>query len=492
LSIIDLFTQDSVALSERVSRGMQAFYTEKDDVAEFDQRQLLDKLSSLSIPEQPLSQDDYMDMVDETILPQCSHLASPTYLGHMTSPLPHFIPEIGRLIQTLNQNMVKMETSRGLTLLERQLLKIIHQQVYSFEESFYTPYLRDFSQTVGIFTSGGTMANITALWVAVKKARTHSPQVKKWMIVGSELMHYSFDKAAALLGVELVRLPVDEHNRLNLESLRQQCNACQQKDIGVACIVAIAGTTDFGSVDAIDQIASLAQDRHIHLHVDAAWGGAFMLSKDNRALLNHIEQADTITIDGHKQMLMPIGTGMLFFKNPIDSQVIRHTAPYAVRETSLDQGRFTIEGTRPANMLYLHACLHLIGKQGYNELFNKAMENIRCMARLIGDNPAFELLSAPTINILGYRYIPERYRGKTLSPQDNVVINDFNQRLQKIQRANGKSFVSRSKRKFANYDEQELVFLRVVILSPLVAEEHIRFVLQDQFTIAQELEKTID
>ena len=161
-----------------------------------------------------------------------------------------------------------------------------------------------------------------------------------------------------------------------------------------------------------------------------------------------LERADTVTIDGHKQMLMPIGTGMVFFRDPEFSRCLVHTAPYAVRKTSLDQGRFTFEGTRPANMLYLHACFHLIGKQGYNELFSLALNNIKTMAT-------------------------------------------FNYQLKKTQGSRGRSFVSRSVRKFSQYGDEELVFLRVVVLNPCVNKDHILFMLQDQLEIALDLEQKL-
>lgn len=487
MSIKTLFARADEGLSARVEKGMASFFQAKDEVLAFEQETLIEQLSGLHLPKQAMSTQAYMDKLEQSILPVASHLISPTYLGHMTSPLPSFIPEIGRLVQTLNQNMVKLETSRGLSLLEKHLLGLMHRQFYANDESFYEACRADFSKTVGVFTSGGTMANITALWAAVHHARQVYPQAKKYAVIGSSLMHYSFDKAAALLGVELIKVGVNEKQCLLPDGVQHAIDTYQKTGGVVAAVVAVAGTTDFGSIDPLAEIACIAHQHHIHMHVDAAWGGAFIMSSDKAVLLSGIEHADTITLDGHKQMLMPIGTGMLFFKNPALSRAIMHTAPYAVRATSLDQGRFTIEGTRPANMLYLHACLHLLGLDGYDELFTIAMKNIQTMAAYIQKDPAFELLFTPTMNILAYRYIPPQFRGKVLSIKDNQSINLFNQTLQKAQRARGKSFVSRSLRPFAQYEGLPLVFLRVVMLNPLVTETHLRFVLEDQKNIAQGL-----
>lgn len=486
-SIKKLFEPSVACLPQQIAQCIREFTEQKDEINSFNKEELNNIFSILIIPETPASIESYIDNVKDTIIPVCSHLANPTYLGHMTSPMPSFIPEIGRLIQTLNQNMVKMETSRGLTLLERQLLKLLHKEVFNYNDDFYADVNQDFSKTPGIFTSGGTMANLTAMWVAVCQAKQKTEN--KLVVIGSELMHYSFDKAAALLGIELYRLPVNKQKIISPAQIEQKIQEYKSQSITVAAIVGIAGTTDFGSIDPLSEIAELGNRYGIHVHIDAAWGGAFILSSKHRSLLKGLERADTVTIDGHKQMLMPIGTGMVFFRDPELSRCLVHTAPYAVRETSLDQGRFTLEGTRPANMLYLHACFHLIGKQGYDELFNLALNNIKTMAAYIQDNPAFELLIEPTINILSYRFIPERFRNKTLTLVDNQQISQFNYQLQKTQRARGRSFVSRSVRKFAHYGDEELVFLRVVVLNPCVNEDHILFMLQDQLEIARDLEQ---
>ncbi|EAU0765286.1 aminotransferase class V-fold PLP-dependent enzyme [Salmonella enterica subsp. enterica serovar Newport] len=485
-SIMKLFTPSSSYFQESVDLCIGDFSRQKDEVNVFNKDALGNVFSTLTIPEKPVSIEAYLNEIRETIIPVCSHLTSPTYLGHMTSPLPSFIPEIGRLIQTLNQNMVKMETSRGLTLLERQLLKLLHQEIFNCNEDFYADVNKDFSKTPGIFTSGGTMANLTAMWVAIRRARQKTES--RLAVIGSELMHYSFDKAAALLGVELYRLPVNQQQMVSVDRIEQQIKECAKEGIAVAAIVAIAGTTDFGSIDPLSEIGELGKRYGVHVHIDAAWGGAFILSCKHKSLLEGLEMGDTVTVDGHKQMLMPVGTGMLFFKKPELSRILVHTAPYAVRKTSLDQGRFTLEGTRPANMLYLHACLNLIGKQGYSELFGTALDNVKAMACYIKDNPAFELLVEPTINILSYRFIPQHFRKKTLTMEDNQRISQFNCKLQKIQRDRGKSFVSRSRRKFAQYGNNELIFLRVVVLNPCVEKEHILFMLQNQLDIANEIE----
>lgn len=171
---------------------------------------------------------------------------------------------------------------------------------------------------------------------------------------------------------------------------------------------------------------------------------------------------------------------MLLCRQPDLMMAVKREAPYAIRATSFDQGRFTLEGTRPANALYLDAAFQLFGQQGYAELIEANYDRARLMAELITSNPAFELMSAPVMNLLSYRCIPPHLQGKVLDETANAQINDFNVSLQKAQRAEGHSFVSRTQRAVVRYGAQPLTLLRAVLLNPLIEERHIRDLLADQ------------
>lgn len=499
-TLIDaLFNANTTTLRNRVDDSCRKFFTSTDASTDLHVDDIRSKFMQFAAPAQGKSAEAYLDMLDSEVLPHCSHLASPRYLGHMTSPIPQFLPEIGRLVQTLNQNVVKMETSRGMAFLERQVIGMLHREIFRADRQFYEENLQAASSALGIFTSGGTLANICALWTALRLADTAqasestkalSPDERP-VIIGSELMHYSFDKGAQLLGAQLHKVPVNNLFQIDLDALNDAVEKYRQAGRKIFCLVAIAGTTDYGSIDAIAKICDIGKKIGAHVHVDAAWGGGLILSESNRHLLDGIAQADTVTIDGHKQLMLPLGCGMLFFRDPALSQLTMHHAPYAVRATSFDQGRFTLEGTRPATALYLHAALHIIGKNGYDDIFSKSLQRARYMAQTIETRPEFELIAAPVMNILTYRYIPEKYRNKKIDDLDNIQINRFNISLQKWQRQKGDSFVSRTFRAIGQYNNQGLTLLRAVLLNPLTTNDDIDFLLNDQLHIARLLESRI-
>lgn len=205
----------------------------------------------------------------------------------MTAPLPAFTAELSRLLVMLNQNPMKMESSRLLSFLEREVLAKLHRLVYREDDAFYAAQMHAKDAALGVMTSGGTIANVTALWLARNRAcgdnlfALAEQGYRGAVILGSRLMHYSFDKGMDLLGLggrSVWRLDTDEHNRLSLAALEQALQQCREQKLKVLALVGVAGSTDFGSVDPLPELAAIARREQIHFHVDAAWGGPTLFS----------------------------------------------------------------------------------------------------------------------------------------------------------------------------------------------------------------------
>ncbi len=493
MQLEELFVSPHQDLDGHISALIQAFHEMDDSLQPYDRSDFTHRLADSAMPDGQMALTDYLHRLQQ-LLPGISHLASPRYMGHMTAPLPAYTGELSRLLAMLNQNPMKMESSRLLSFLERESLARLHRLVFSRGPDFYEHFMHDKDAALGVMTSGGTIANVTALWLARNHAcgdNLFALTEQGWRgiaILGSRLMHYSFDKGMDLLGAgaaSVRRLPVDEHNRLSLPALEAELRHCQEQKIKVIALIGVAGTTDFGSIDPLPEMAAIARREGIHFHVDAAWGGPTAFSSRYRALLAGMELADTVTLDGHKQLLVPLGTGMLLCREPDLMMAVKREAPYAIRASSFDQGRFTLEGTRPANALYLDAAFHLIGEQGYARLIEENYDRARLMASLIEADPAFELMAAPVMNLLAYRCIPPHLQGKPRDESANIQINAFNIALQKRQRAEGHSFVSRTQRAVSRYGEQPLTLLRAVQLNPGIRREHIEALLDEQKQLGQ-------
>src|SRR5262249_19645387 len=197
--------------------------------------------------------------------------------------------------------------------------------------------------------------------------------------------------------------------------------------------------------------------------------------------------ADTVTIDGHKQLYLPMGVGITLFKDPGMARAIEKVANYIIRANSRDLGKRSLEGSRPDRATLLHASLHIIGRRGYEYLIDEGIRKALYMADRIRRRPEFELIYEPQVNILNYRYLPEPFRMKVrqgeIGAAENREINAVNEQLQKSQRKAGANFVSRTVLDCTKYDVP-IVALRAVIANPLTKESDIDAVLEEQLRIA--------
>lgn len=501
------------AIDRAISADVTGFLQTHIVAIERDLEEIEARFSATAIPEEPTYVSDYTESVKANLVAQSVHTAAPGFIGHMTSALPYFMLPLARLMTALNQNLVKVETSKAFTPLERQVLAMIHRLVYRYEEDFYTPWIHDSRAALGAFCSGGTIANLTALWVArnrlfapdgdfrgiahegLPRALRHSG-LDGIAVLVSERGHYSLGKAADLLGIgrdHLVRIPAADDNRIDLAALRRECLRLRAAGIRPLALVGIAGTTETGSIDPLDGMADLAAEFGCHFHVDAAWGGPTLFSDRHRGLLKGIERADSVTIDAHKQLYVPMGAGMVVFRDPTAVSAIEHHANYILRHGSKDLGSHTLEGSRPGMALLVHAGLSIIGRKGYELLIDLGIERARTFAGLIRQHPDFELTSEPELNILTYRYCPASVQlllaaaGQEERRRINSLLDQVCQLLQKSQREAGKSFVSRTRLRVAAYDD-EITVLRSVLANPLTTDDILTAVLAEQGEIVRQPE----
>jgi glutamate decarboxylase len=500
----------------RINRIIKEFLGHTSISSDVEYEVLAGNFTDSEIPAHASDVEAYIDYLNENLIPHSVHTSSPVFIGHMTSRLPYFVSSLGKLMAALNQNVVKVETSRAFTLHERQSLAMIHRLIYKHDDDFYKQHIQHSESTLGMLVSGGTVANITALWCARNAclggtenfhgveqeglaAALEHHGYKGAVIIGSSLMHYSMEKAAEVLGIggrNLLRVRVDRTSRVDLQELQLVIHQCRARKQCVIAIVGIAGTTETGAIDPLAEMAAIAREAKVHFHVDAAWGGPLLFSRLHRQKLAGIALADSVTIDGHKQLYLPIGSGMVLLRNPSLAKVIEKDARYIVRPGSRDLGRRSLEGSRPGAALFLHAAFHILGQEGYEYLINEGIRKALYMARTIQERPEFELLTEPETNILVYRYIPESLRERTckeeLSLADNHKINIFNERMQRVQRQRGKSFVSRTTIHSTHYsNDVSIVALRAVVANPHTTEEDINTVLEEQVHIAAELSLTV-
>ncbi len=464
-------------------------------------------------PEKKLA-DVITDLIED-IAPLAVNVASPYFIGHMTSAIPFFMVHLKTIVAALNQNVVKLETSKVVSIIEKQVLAKIHRLIYKKDQAFYDEHVQNPYTTLGCFTDGGTLANTTALWVArnaafppkdgfggIENEGFHSAcrayGVERGVILVSRLGHYSLRKASGLLGLgnqNLIPIDVDDKNKVDIDEIRAKISEIK-KDGGkskIIAVIGIAGTTETGAIDPLTALAEICGENHIHFHVDAAWGGPTLMSEKYGHLVEGIEFADSVTIDGHKQFYMPMTCGMIYFKNPTLMEHVAYHSRYVNRPGSVDLGIKSLAGSREANSLILDSTLKIMGSKGYSLLIEHGIETAKNFAAEIRKRRNFQLVTQPELNILTYRLCPsdilEKLTQASVSEKQRIndALNEINRNTQRIEREAGKSFVSRTTLTRKEAYGGEIVVFRCVIMNPMTDMNILNEILDEQENIFREI-----
>jgi len=446
---------------------------------------------------------DVIQSIIYDLAPHAVNVGSPYFIGHMTSAIPFFMVHLHTIVAALNQNVVKLETSKVVSIWERQLLAKIHRMFFQKDATFYEHHIQNPESTLGAFVEDGTLANLSAMWVARNKRFNKTDTFKgieqegfaralqyyekdRAVILVSKMGHYSLRKAGGVLGIgndNVIRIPVNDQFQMDIQALEQYIQDLNKQNSAIIAVIGIAGTTETGSIDPLYDIADICQKNGIHFHVDAAWGGPTLLSEKYSGLLSGIERADSVIVDGHKQFYMPMSCGMVYFKDPLAMDAVAYHSAYVNRPGSVDLGIRSIVGSRAATSLVLGNALEIMGKKGYALLIDHGIELAKEFADEIHKRPLFTLVSRPQLNILTYRVLPEsikeQFQNASVAEKKilNQKINQINIRIQRLQRQAGKSFVSRTT---LEKEGVKQVVLRSVLMNPMTNMSIIREILDEQ------------
>ncbi|MBK6420905.1 MAG: aminotransferase class V-fold PLP-dependent enzyme [Gemmatimonadetes bacterium] len=250
----------------------------------------------------------------------------PLYAGQMLTP-PHRMARLAYMLALhLNPNNHALDGGRASSRMERESVATLAT-------------LLGWTEHLGHLTSGGTMANLEALWVAGQCRPGER-------IVASAQAHYTHQRISAVLGLPFSTVAADRAGRMDLEALRALL------DTGpVGTVVATLGTTAVGAVDPLPGLLALQHEAGFRIHVDAAYGGYFGLA-DNlapaaRAAFDVIGAADSVVIDPHKHGLQPYGCGAVLFRDPSVGRFYRHDSPYTYFSSAeLHLGEISLECSR--------------------------------------------------------------------------------------------------------------------------------------------------
>jgi glutamate/tyrosine decarboxylase-like PLP-dependent enzyme len=291
----------------------------------------------------------------------------------------------------------------------------------------------------GDLTSGGSIANLSAIVAARQAHGVKSFDVPRRVVYATRYAHHSLQKALRIAGLaECVQRTVesDAAGRMDTADLVRCVSAHRKAGLLPWMVIANAGTTDTGAVDPLADIAGLCTEQKLWLHVDAAYGGAFLLCEPGRRALAGIERSDSAVIDPHKGLFLPFGSGALVVKDRA-SLLAAHTqsADYmqdalrgAVEHSSAD---LSPELSRPFRGLRLWLALKLHGLAPFRAALEEKLLLARHFHERLATIPGFEVGPPPDLSIVTYRYVPK-----------SGDADAFNRSLVEAMKADGRVFVS--------------------------------------------------
>ncbi|WOF16872.1 tyrosine decarboxylase MfnA [Methanoplanus sp. FWC-SCC4] len=239
----------------------------------------------------------------------------------------------------------------------------------------------------GYSTSGGTESNIQALRIARKLGNSKCPNV-----VVPESAHFSFDKAADILAMEIRTVPSDDKFRMDAEKIEEKI------DKNTVCLVGVAGTTEYGVVDPIEALSDIASDRDIFLHVDAAFGGLVLPFVPHTSKFDfELAGVSSLSVDPHKMGMSTIPAGCLLVRDPSYFHSTEVDTPYLTV-----QKECTLCGTRPgASVAGALAVLDFLGEEGMAKIVDSCMENTRRIIKGM-ENAGYPVATMPEVNVASF------------------------------------------------------------------------------------------
>jgi L-2,4-diaminobutyrate decarboxylase len=387
--------------------------------------------------------NDALAEIEEIYLSHAVYFHHPHYVAHLNCPIviPAILAEL--LLSSINSSVDTWDQSAGGTLIEQKLIDWTAERI-----GFGT-------QADGIFTSGGTQSNLMAMLMAREtfyagtrdiKTRGLPEDFHRLRILASELSHFSVQKAAAILGLgydSVVPIPCDRYFRMDVGALVQALDQCSANGLHPMAVVATAGTTDFGSIDPLGEIAKVCQSRGLWLHVDAAYGCGLLVSRKFRHLLTGIEQADSVTVDYHKSFLQPVSCSAFLVREKRHLAVATHHAEYLNPLSAANDGtpnlvNKSLQTTKRFDALKLWLSLRTLGADALGAAFDWNIHLAKQTYLLLLSEPGIEVIHQPQLSTLVFRYVP--------SPRlPEKEIDDANAHIRKALFRSGEAVIASTK-----------------------------------------------
>lgn len=412
---------------------------------------------------------DLNGFVDD-LLNHSIHLHNPKYMGHQVSAPAPLSVLINLISGLLNNGMAVYEMGKATTAIEKCVVELFCQKVGYDNNSN------------GVMTSGGTLANLTAL-LAARGALKGSDIWQdgcdeKLAVLVSSQAHYSIDRAARVMGLGndgVVLVTVDDGFAMDQKALLKSYQQTIAAGFKVIAIVGSACSTATGVYDDLEYIGNFCQTNNVWFHVDGAHGGAAVFSEKYKSLLNGIQRADSIIIDTHKMMMTPALSTVVLFKDKVKgSQTFHQKAQYLFEDKGYDEqwynsGLRTFECTKFMMSLKFYVLWKTYGLQVFEENIDCLYDLGKTFAGMVVQHPKFKLALEPQTNIVCFRY---QKQGLT---EDQ--INELNKTIRQTLLEDSEFYIVQAVL-------NETIYLRVTLMNPMTNESHLHQLLDKIGSVA--------
>ena len=358
-------------------------------------------IEAIGIPEKGRPVGEVVREMEEKVFRYCGDNNHPRFFG--------FVPGPASCVSWLGDVMTSAYNIHAGGSKLAPAVNCVEQQVIR--------WLADLAQfgekAGGIFVSGGSMANITAL-TAARDRKLDENTLHLGTAYVSDQTHSSVAKGLRVIGITSGRIrsiPTDEGFRMDLQKLREAVEQDVKDGFIPFVTIGTAGTTNTGSVDPLTEIADLCEEFGMWFHVDGAYGGSVLACPEHRELLRGVERADSLSWDAHKWLFQTYGCAAVLAKNVGDLYRSFHVSPEYLKDieddSALNMYDIGIELTRPARGLKLWLTLQVLGSETMGSAIEHGFRLAKWAEEFLQGRKNWEIVSPAQMSIINFRYAPE-------------------------------------------------------------------------------------
>ena len=420
------FILNTQQLEEAVKDFVHDFCLDKHDIRtqpvleEADTVQL-DKIKQIGFPEKGRPVEEVVNEMEKEIFKYSGNANHPRFFAFVPGPAS-CVSWLGDVMTSAyNVHAGGSRIAPTVNCAEQQVIKWLATQAGFGEKAG------------GIFVSGGSMANITAL-IAARDRKLSEDNLHLGVAYISDQTHSCVAKGLRVIGITNKRIRVIPTND-NFEMITEELEKAIKKDIKDGfipfAVIGTAGTTNTGSIDPLKEIASICKQYDLWFHVDAAFGGSALISPKYKYLLSGIEEADSISWDAHKWLFQTYGCAAVLVKDIRTLYDSFHVSPEYLKDITGDKEQLNnfdigIELTRPARGLKLWLTLQVLGTELMGSAVEQGFKLAKCVEENISSKPNWEIVSHAQLAMVNFRYAPKNLSKEQIDELNNKISQRIN------------------------------------------------------------------